>query len=226
MITKQQYRQLMNEQQATGNLSKSAMKAGMSRPTARKYVTAGQPPEELQAKHAWRTRSDPLKEIWSQAEGMLAEAPDLEAKILFEHLRAAAPWAVKEQHLRTFQRRVKLWRLQNGADKEVFFTQDWEPGVALQLDWTHASELGVTIAGGAYEHLLCHAVLPYSNWEWATGICGWTTAARRRTALGRARSGILIRSLRRCARITAWCPKRLGLGVPMRTGMWSRATGI
>jgi len=56
---------------------------------------------------------------------MLTEAPDLEAKVLFEHLRAAAPWAVKEQHLRTFQRRVKLWRLQNGPDKEVFFTQDW-----------------------------------------------------------------------------------------------------
>ena len=168
MITKQQYRRLMNEQQATGNLSKSALKAGMSRPTGRKYLAAGQGPEELQARHDWRTRIDPLKEIWSQAEGMLAEAPELEAKVLFEHLRAAAPWAVKEQHLRTFQRRVKLWRLQKGPDKEVFFTQDWEPGVALQLDWTHASELGVTIAGGVYEHLLCHAVLPYSNWEWAT----------------------------------------------------------
>ena len=168
MITKQQYRRLMNEQQTTGNLSQSAMKAGMSRPTARKYWKAGQAPEEQQAKHAWRTRVDPLKAIWSQAEGMLAEAPDLEAKVLFEHLRAAVPWAVQEQHLRTFQRRVKLWRLQKGADKEVFFTQDWEPGVALQLDWTHASELGVTIAGGVYEHLLCHAVLPYSNWEWAT----------------------------------------------------------
>jgi transposase InsO family protein len=99
---------------------------------------------------------------------MLAEAPDLEAKVLFEHLRAAEPWAVKEQHLRTFQRRVKLWRLQNGPDREVFFTQDWEPGRAIQLDWTHAGELGVRIAGAVYEHLLCHAVLPYSNWEWAT----------------------------------------------------------
>ena len=94
MITKQQYRRLMNEQQTTGTLSQSAMKAGMSRPTARKYWKAGQAPEEQQAKHAWRTRVDPLKAIWSQAEGMLAEAPDLEAKVLFEHLRAAVPWAV------------------------------------------------------------------------------------------------------------------------------------
>ncbi len=93
----------------------------MSRPTARKYLKAGQSPEELQAKHTWRTRTDPLEEIWPKAEVMLAEAPDLEAKALFEHLWAAQPWAVKEQHLRTFQRRVKLWRLQNGPDKEVFF---------------------------------------------------------------------------------------------------------
>jgi len=168
MITKQQYRRLMNENQETGNVSISAMKAGMSRPTARKYLKAGQPPGELQAKHTWRTRTDPLEEIWPKAEAMLAEAPDLEAKALFEHLWQAELWAGKEQPLRTFQRRVRLWRLQNGPDKEVFFAQDWEPGRVLQMDWTRASELEVTIAGTLYEHLLCHAVLPYSNWEWAT----------------------------------------------------------
>ncbi len=168
MITKQQYRRLMSENQETGNVSISAMKADMSRPTARKYLKAGQPPEELQAKHTWRTRADPLEDIWPKAEAMLSEAADLEAKALFEHLWQAQPWAVKEKHLRTFQRRVKMWRLQNGPDKEVFFAQDWEPGRVIQLDWTRASELGVTIAGAAYEHLLCHSVLPYSNWEWAT----------------------------------------------------------
>jgi transposase len=168
MITKQQYRRLMSENQETGNVSISAMKAGMSRPTARKYLQAGQSPEELQAKHNWRTRIDPLEKIWPKAEVMLTEAPDLEAKTLFAHLREAQPWAVQEQHLRTFQRRVKLWRLQNGPDKEVFFAQDWEPGRVIQLDWTRASELAVTIAGADYEHLLCHSVLPYSNWEWAT----------------------------------------------------------
>jgi len=168
MITKQQYRKLMNEYQATDNVTNSALKAAMSRPTARKYVTAAQPPQELQAKHNWRTRKDPLVEIWPQAEAMLAEAPDLEAKTLFEHLWERSPWAVQEKHLRTFQRRVKLWRLAHGADLEVFFAQDWEAGRALQLDWTNADELGITIAGEPYAHLLCHCVLPHSNWEWAT----------------------------------------------------------
>lgn len=170
MITKQQYRRLMSEYQATGSVSVSAMKAGMSRPTARKYLEAQQPPQALQARHSWRTRPDPLAAIWPQAEVMLTEAPDLEAKALFEHLCRQVPGVLQESHLRTFQRRVKLWRLQHGPDKEVFFVQDWEPGRALQLDWTRAGELAVTIAGEPYEHLLCHTVLPYSNWDWAT-VC-------------------------------------------------------
>jgi hypothetical protein len=30
----------------------------------------------------------------------------------------------------------------------------------MQLDWTNANELGITIAGQPYEHQLCHGVLP------------------------------------------------------------------
>jgi len=144
------------------------MKAGMSRPTARKYLEVGKPPAELQGKHRWRTREDPLVAIWPPAQKMLEEAPDLEAKMLFEHLSERCDGAVPESHLRTFQRRVKLWRLQHGPDQEVFFPQDWEAGRAMQLDWTDANELAVTICGEPYEHLLCHCVLPHSNWEWAS----------------------------------------------------------
>jgi hypothetical protein len=168
MITKQQYRQLMNTYQETGNVTISALKADVSAPTARKYLRAGQPPDEQQTKHTWRTRPDPLAGIWPHAEAMLEDAPELEAKTLFEYLRERFSQAVEEKQLRTFQRRVQLWRLQHGPDQEVFFPQDWVPGRALQLDWTHAAELAVTIHGQPYDHLLCHGVLPHSNWEWAT----------------------------------------------------------
>ena len=131
------------------------MKADTSRPTARKYLKAGKPPAELQTKHTWRTRADPLEKIWPQAKVMLEEAPDLEAKTLFEHLCEHSPLLAQPKHLRSFQRKVKQWRLENGPDKEVFFTQDWEPGRAMQLDWTHAQELAVTIGGQPYEHQLC-----------------------------------------------------------------------
>jgi hypothetical protein len=44
------------------------------------------------------------------------------------------------------------------------------PGEALQTDFTHCTELGITIAGEPFPHLLCNCVLPYSNWGWAT-VC-------------------------------------------------------
>ena len=168
MIANQQYHRLMKEYQSTENVTASAMKADISRPTARKYLEAQQPPDRLQVKHTWRTRPDPLASIWPQAEAMLRQAPELEAKTLLEYFVGREPWNLSERHLRTFQRRVAQWRLQNGPDKEVFFAQDRVAGKAMQLDWTHALELGITIGGQGYDHLLCHVVLPYSNWEWAT----------------------------------------------------------
>ncbi len=170
MIAKKQYQRLMSEYEKTGIIVVSAMKADVHPQTARKYVAAVQPPEELQAKHTWRTRPDPVAAIWEQAEQMLLAAPELEAKELFEYLCGlAGPDAgVQGLALRTFQRRVLAWRLQHGQDKEMFFAQEHLPGKVMQLDWTNANELGITIAGRPLEHLLCHAVLTYSNWEWAS----------------------------------------------------------
>ena len=170
MIKNKQYQRLMSEYEKTGNIVVSAMRADIHPQTARKYVAAARPPAELQAKHTWRTRSDPVAGIWERAEQMLIQAPELEAKELFEYLcGTAGPAArVDATTLRTFQRRVLAWRLQHGQDKEVFFAQEHRPGRMMQLDWTNANELGVTIAGRPLEHLLCHAVLTYSNWEWAS----------------------------------------------------------
>lgn len=170
MITNKQYQRLMSEYEKTGKLVVSAMKADVHPQTARKYLEAVQPPAELQAKHTWRTRPDPLAGIWERAEPMLMTAPELEAKELFEYLcgMSGAAARVESGALRTFQRRVLAWRLQHGQDKEVFFAQEHFPGRMMQLDWTNANELGVTIAGRPLEHLLCHSVLTYSNWEWAS----------------------------------------------------------
>ena len=57
-----------------------------------------------------------------------------------------------------------------GPDKEVFFPQVHEPGRRMSTDCTHMDELGITINREPFPHLLCHCVLTYSNWEWAT-IC-------------------------------------------------------
>jgi len=146
----------------------SALEAGVDRKTARKYVQGNEPPEQLQKAHVWRTRPDPLVGIWPEASAMLREAPELEAKALFEHFLARPEGGLAEIHLRTFQRRVRHWRATEGPEREVFFAQERQPGQLLQLDWTYAKQLGVSIQGELLDHLFCHCVLPYSNWQWAT----------------------------------------------------------
>lgn len=158
----------MNEYQSSGVVDHAALKAGMDRKTARRYLRANKTPAELRQPHTWRTREDPLAAIWPEAERWLKESPEVEAKALFEHLLAAHPEQLEGRALRTFQRRMTNWLHHHGPPKEVFFAQVHVAGECIQTDWTNANELDVTIAGEAFPHLLCHSVLPYSNWEWAT----------------------------------------------------------
>jgi hypothetical protein len=166
-ITDQQYQRLMKEYNNSGVLRHAAMKAGMDPKTARRYLRTGKGPQELKPEHTWRTRRDPIEAIWPQAQQWLEQTPELEAKMLFEHLLAEEVHDVDGRALRTFQRRVTQWRRKYGPPKEVCFEQVRVPGQSLQFDWTHANELKITINGVAYPHQLAHAVLPYSNWEWA-----------------------------------------------------------
>ena len=151
----------------TGVVSHAAMKAGMDRETAARYLKAQAGPEQLKKPHNWRNCPDPLAALWLQAKPWLEASPELEVKALFEHLLGEDPALAPGHTLRTFQRRVRQWRAQHGPPREVHFPQVREPGQAMQLDWTHAEELNVTLTGVPFEHLLCHAVLPYSNWQWA-----------------------------------------------------------
>jgi len=168
MITSQQRARLVTEFQRTGSIGMSALKSGMDRKTARKYLQNPQRLSQPRPARDWRTRADPLAVIWREAEPRLRAAPELEAKALFEHLLMIRPEQVQVEQLRTFQRRVRQWRLEHGPTPEVIFPQRHSPGEVMQVDWTHAKELAVSIAGHPLDHLLCQAVLPYSNWQWAT----------------------------------------------------------
>ena len=144
MINQQQLTRLVTEFKREGTLSMSAMKAGMDPKTARKYVKSGVVALAACGPRTWRTRADPLGAAWALAEGYLRAAPELEARALFEHLLATAGEALLEGQLRTFQRRVRQWRLEHGPDPEVIFAQEHRPGEVMQVDWTHAKELAVT----------------------------------------------------------------------------------
>jgi hypothetical protein len=156
-----------------GVVSHAALKANMHPETAARYLKANAGPNELKQERGsrtYRTRPDPLKDIMPEAARYLEAAPEIEAKGLLAHLKIAKPELAEAVALRTFQRGLKVWRALHGPPKEVFFPQAHEPGLAAQFDWKRAGELGITIAGAPFDHLLGHFVLPYSNWQRAS-IC-------------------------------------------------------
>lgn len=170
ITTDEQVRKLMTEYHRHGTIEKAALRAAMHRNTGSKYVKARQLPSEMKKPRSWRTRPDPFEQDWGDVVTRLEVAPELEAKTLFDDLCRRHPDRYEAGQLRTFQRRVKQWRAQHGPDKTVFFMQEHRPGEAMQTDFTWANGLGVTIAGETFGHLLCHAVLPYSNWGWLS-VC-------------------------------------------------------
>jgi len=118
----------------------------------------------------WRTRPDSFADVWPQLELMLQLNPGLEAKTLFADLQRRFPGRFPDSQLRTLQRRVKTWRALHGDAKEVFFAQVHYPGRLAASDFTHCTDLRVTINGTPFDHMVYHFVLTYSNWETGT-IC-------------------------------------------------------
>ncbi len=170
MTKDQQVRKLMKEIQRERTLSIAAAKAGMDEKTARKYRDLGQLPSQCKAARTWKTRADAFVEVWPVIEGFLQKDPTVLATTLFDHVCRQYPERFQEGHLRTLQRRIKIWKATKGAPREVMFPQVHYPGIQAQSDFTDMSELNITIAGQEFKHHLYHFVLPYSNWE-CVSIC-------------------------------------------------------
>jgi len=79
--------------------------------TDRRYRRSKRQRRPYQGPRWWRTRKDPLAEVWPEAERQLSQTPDLAAKVLFERLQQRYPDQVDDKQLRTFQRRVRDWRM-------------------------------------------------------------------------------------------------------------------
>jgi hypothetical protein len=165
-----QVRKLMEEKSKHGKVGRASMMAGMDRKTGRKYWKEGTMPSAMAVNRDWRTRENPFAEDWGLMAAKLSDAPTLEGKALFEWLMEERPGKYTPGQLRTFQRHVEKWRAMFGPEQEIFFGQEHRPGEAMQTDFTWGNELQVTLNGEAFSHMLCHLVLPYSNWEWAT-VC-------------------------------------------------------
>jgi len=147
------------------SLEASAAKAGISENTARKYRRSCKRPSHANCEHTWRTRQDPFDEVFGEIDQLLEVEPSLAANTLFVHLQENYPGRFPEGQLRSFQRRIKVWRATQGPPREVFFEQEHLPGDLGASDFSHAGHLRVAIAGQFFDHLLYHFVLTYSNWE-------------------------------------------------------------
>ena len=165
MVTDQQVRRLFKLIQTEKSFGIAAAKAGMDEKTARKYKDLGQLPSALKEPHTWRTRKDPFDDVWEQVQSKLELIPGLEAKTLFEDLQRTYPGRFGDAQLRTLQRRIKIWRSMHGPTKEVFFPQVHYPGEMCESDFTSMDQLGITINGSRFDHLIYHFTLTYSNWE-------------------------------------------------------------
>ena len=166
MVTDEQVR-LLRKKRMNTTLETAAAAAGMSERTARKWAS-GPLPSQTKKPRAWRTREDPFAALWaSDIEPHLRADADgkLEAKTVFAELARRYPGQFEAGQLRTLQRRFREWRAQHGPDKEVYFPQEHPPGRMASIDFTHATELGVTIAGALFAHLFFHFVLPFSGWH-------------------------------------------------------------
>ncbi len=164
--TDAQVRLAMRERTKGRSQEQAAVKANIkSRKTIAKYEQLGKLPSELKKARTYRTRDDPFAEDWPEMERMLEAAPELEAKTLFEWLCEQQPDKYQAGQLRTLQRRVADWRALH-QNKLAVLEQVHQPGAVIQTDGTWLTELGVTIGGEPFKHMLIHCVLPYSNWEW------------------------------------------------------------
>jgi hypothetical protein len=157
----------------------AAAAAGVSLRTAREW-DHGPVPTATKLLRDWRTRPDPFAEVWAtQIEPLLRSDTKgvLEAEFVLATLRAKEPDRFHPGQVRTLQRRFRDWRALHGPDPEVYFPQVALPGREAAIDFTHATELGVTIAGVPFAHLLFEFVLSYSGWTWTTLAFGETFEA-------------------------------------------------
>ena len=63
----------------------------------------------------WRTREDPFIDVWEEVRQQLERTPHIQAKALFKSVQQKYPWKFTDGQLRTFQRRVKAWRLEQAS---------------------------------------------------------------------------------------------------------------
>lgn len=152
----------------------AAAKAGFSERTSRRIETDQHAPSrQIVDRRARRQGPDPFDGLWDcEIRPMLEGHPGLRPIALLEEMERRHPDHDWGRLRRSLERRVRAWRAEHGADREVIFRQDHAPGQQGLSDFTDMSDLGVSIAGQPLSHRLYHFVLAYSAWKHAEPVLG------------------------------------------------------
>ena len=150
----------------------AAAKSGISVSSAGRIERRVVLPSQRGAR-GWRTRADPLSEVWDgEVVPLLERAPALMAVTVLEELQRRRPGGFGESVLRTLQRRMRGWRAEHGEEREIFFAQEHPPGRLGLSDFTVADELGICIADLAFPHRLYQFAFAHSGWRHARVVLG------------------------------------------------------
>lgn len=150
----------------------AAAKSGISERSARRIESAQALPSQRPAR-SWRTRDDPLAEVWdTEVVPLLTVDSELNAVTLLEELQRRHPGDYDEGVLRTLQRRMRQWRATHGAEREVYFAQEHPPGRLGLSDFTVANELEVIVGAERFDHRLYQFALAHSGWRHAMVVAG------------------------------------------------------
>ena len=161
----------MNARATGANQRQAATIAGISERSGQR-IESGAHQLGRGRKRDWRTRSDPLAQVWeSELEPMLRQEPRLQPTTLYEYLEERYPGQYG-QALRTLQRRVSEWKAHHGPPKDVMFELRHEPGMMGLSDFTELKGVTITLEGEPFKHLIYHYRLAYSGWRYAQIIQG------------------------------------------------------
>lgn len=180
MVTDEQVRLLRKNRMKGQTQQAAAASAGMSERTARNWEN-GPLPSQAKKPRTWRTKEDAFEDVWETEMVPLLKADKkgvLRCPTLLRHLQENhSKKQFPDSLLRTLQRRVSDWRALHGPGKEVFFPQEHRPGREAAIDFTHGTELGVTILGEPFKHLLFEFKLSFSGWTHVSLAYGETFEA-------------------------------------------------
>ncbi len=157
----------------------AAAAAGMSERSAQTWKDGPMPSATITPR-TWRTRADPFAAVWAaEIEPHLRgdEDGELLGTTLMDELCRKRPGEFEPGQVRTLQRQIRRWRAEHGPRQEVFFPQEHVPGRLGAFDFTHCGELGVTIAGVHFVHLMFQFVLAWSGWRYISLSMGETYEA-------------------------------------------------